>query len=230
MRIFSILILVFLISCDVQKSKVDSTNKVESDVRMSTQAEEAASDEQQIRDCFAAYKSAILNDKGEVAADQVDSRTINYYSDILAKSLTADSTLICQQNILDKLMILSVRHRTSEKDLLNFDGKELFIYSIKEGMVGKNSVANNELGEVTIDEDFGKGQLVANGMVAPMYFHFYKEDAKWKVDLTSIFTAGTAAFQAMAEESGQEENEYLFTLLELTTGEQPTEAIWKPIK
>lgn len=230
MRIFSFVIFIFLTSCDVQKSKVDAAKKVDAVEETAAQVQDGVSDEQQIRDCFSAYKSAILNDKGALAAEEVDSRTIKYYSDILSMSLTADSTVINGQGILDKLMILSIRHRTPKEDLLSFNGKDLFIHAIKEGMVGKNSVANNELGEVIINEDFGKGQLVANGVVAPMYFHFYREDSKWKVDLTSIFTAGATAFKAMADESGQEENEYLFTLLELITGKKPTKAIWDPIK
>ncbi len=94
-------------------------------------------------------------------------------------------------------------------------------------MVGKNSVANNEVGSVDIDENFAKGQLVANGTPAPIYFHFYKEEENWKIDLTSIFPVATQAFQRMADESGQDENEYLFMLLEIITGNKPTSEIWQ---
>ena len=97
-------------------------------------------------------------------------------------------------------------------------------------MVGKNSVANNSIGEVTIDGNFAKGQFVVNGQKAPFYLHFYKEEQQWKMDLTSLFTVSTSAFKKMADDSGQNENEYLFDLLEIITGKKPGPGIWQPIK
>ena len=103
-------------------------------------------------------------------------------------------------------------------------------------MVGKNSVAKNNIGEVNVDDRFATGQLISNGMPTQMYYHFYKESAgladgeeSWKMDLTSIFPAATIAFQQMADESGKEENDFLFMLLELVSGEKPNDNIWKII-
>ncbi len=185
---------------------------------------------QLVRKSFNNYKSAILNDKGEEAVKYVDSRTLSYYSEILEKIKRADSLTVNSAGIMDKIMIFSIRHRTSKEEILSFDGKGLLIYAFKEGMVGKNSVANNTIGDIEIDGDFAKGQLVANGQKAPFYFHFYKENELWKVDLTSIFPAGTMAFKKIIEDSGQEENEYLFVLLEMMTGKKPNNEIWYPIE
>src|SRR5690606_46733 len=110
------------------------------------------------------------------------------------------------------------------------DGEGLLIYAIKEGMVGKNSVANNTIGDITIDENFAKGQLVVNGKEAPFYFHFYKEEDLWKIDLTSIFPIAETAFKKMQQDSGQEENEYLLTILEMLTGNKPGDEIWNKIE
>ena len=178
---------------------------------------------------FENYKTAILNDKGEDAVKFVDSRTIKYYSDMLELVKTADSTKIETLSILDKLMVFTIRHRTSKEDILSFDGKSLLIYAIESGMVGKNSVANNSIGEVSINKNFAKGQLVSNRQKTPYYFHFYKEDRQWKVDLTSIFPISAIAFEKMANESGMRQNDYLFLLLEMISGEKPGSEIFKPI-
>ena len=221
MRIITVIIVcTFLTSYGVQKKTVNSN---------ATAAIEAKNEVTKIKQCFANYKSSILNNKGEEAVEYVDSRTIKYYQNILDKTKMADSTEINSMNIMDKFMVFSIRHRTAKEDILKFDGKQLLVYAIQEGMVGKNSVANNEIGDVEVDENFGKGQLIANGTPAPMYFHFYKEEGNWKIDLTSIFPVATQAFQKMAEESGEEENEYLFMLLEMITGNKPTNEIWKTI-
>ena len=113
---------------------------------------------------------------------------------------------------------------------MSMDGKGLFIYAIKNGMVGKNSVANNTIGEVTIDKDFAKGQLVVRGNAVPMYFHFYREQANWKLDLTSLFPIANMSFKKMIEDSGKEENEFLLNLLEMMTGTKPGPEIWQTMK
>jgi len=187
-------------------------------------------EEKLIRNSFENYKSAILNDKGEEAVQYVDSRTITYYSEILKKTKNADSIEVNNLGLMDKLMVFSIRHRATKSEILSFDGKGLLVYAIKEGMVGKNSVANNTIGDVEIDGTFAKGQFIANGQKAPFHFHFYKEEDTWKIDLTSIFTIGTAAFKKMQEESGLNENEYLFSLLEMLTGRKPDNEIWKNIE
>jgi len=187
------------------------------------------SEENLVKNSFDKYKTAILKDKGEEAVQFVDSRTIKYYSDILELVKSADSSKVETLTILDKLMVFSIRHRTSKQNILSFNGKSLLVYAIKSGMVGKNSVANNSIGDVTIDDNSAKGQFIANGQKAPFYFNFYKEDAQWKIDLTSLFPISTIAFKKMADESEQNQNEYLFSLLEMITGKKPGVEIWEPI-
>jgi len=183
-----------------------------------------------VRESFNNYKTSILNDKGENAVNFVDSRTLSYYNQILEKTKNSDSLAVSKLGLLDKLMVLTIRHRTSKKDILSFNGKELLVYAIKEGMVGKNSVMNTEIGDVEIDGSFAKGQFISNGQRSPFYFHFYKENNYWKVDLTSIFPAGEMAFKKLVNDSGEEENNYLLMLLEMVTGKKPLNKVWKPIK
>lgn len=187
------------------------------------------SEDKLVKKSFDNYKSAILNDNGEEAVKYVDNRTIKYYSDILELVKSADSSKIETLSILDKLMVFSIRHRTSKDDILSFEGKSLLVYAITSGMVGKNSVANASIGEVIIENDFAKGQFIANGQKAPFYFHFYKEEEQWKIDLTSIFPVSTMAFKKIVDESGENQNDYLFSLLEMITGKKPGIEIWQPI-
>jgi hypothetical protein len=162
---------------------------------------------------FDNYKQAILNDKGEEAVQYVDSRTINYYGDVLEKVRSADSATVNRLDLLDKVMVFSVRHRATKEDILSFDGKGLLVYAIKSGMVGKNSVVNSSIGDVTVEGTFAKGQYVSNGQKAPFNFDFYKEDNAWKVDLTSIFPTTNIVFRKLVEESGQTETNSSFRYL-----------------
>jgi len=187
------------------------------------------SDKELVLKSFASYKNAILTDKGELAANFVDSRTMNYYSNIIKKVKMADSLEVDSMGIIDKLTVLSMRHRVPKDNLLNFDGKDLFIYAIDNGMVGKNSVVNAELGEVTTNGDFSKAEFVVNGQKTSFYFHFYREDKVWKIDITHLFSLGTMSFKKMIEDSGENENDFMINILEILTGKKPTKNIWKPI-
>ena len=186
------------------------------------------SDKELVLKSFENYKNAILTDKGKLAADFVDSRTMNYYSTILDKVKTADSLELDSMGIIDKLTVLTMRHRVEKKDLLNFNGKDLFVYAIDNGMVGKNSVVNAELGDIVTNGDFSKAEFVVNGQQTPFFFHFYREDKVWRIDITHLFSLGTMSFKKMIEDSGENENDFITNILEVLTGKKPTENIWKP--
>jgi hypothetical protein len=178
---------------------------------------------------FESYKSSILNDKGDEAINYVDTRTIKYYDKLLELIKTADSLAIEQSSILDKYMILAIRHTVEKEKLLKMTGRELFIHAIKSGMVGKDGVMKGSIGEVTINNDFAEGQFLSDGQPTNMNLHFYKENNTWKIDLTSIFTKSTVGFKKMIDNTGYSENEALFRILENLYGKKPNQDIWKPI-
>jgi hypothetical protein len=182
-----------------------------------------------VKQAFEKYKTSILNDQGEAALEVVDSRTKKYYTQILDVIKNADSMQVTGLSLIDKMTVFSIRHRVAKEEILKMDGKGLFIYAIKSGMVGKNGVANNTIGEIIVNEHIAKGQLVANGKKSPFYFHFYKEEGGWKLDLTSIFPISNMALKQVAKQSGENENEFFFNLLERLTGRRPGSEIWQKI-
>lgn len=185
--------------------------------------------EKLIRETFEKYKSAILNDRGEEAAKYVDSRTMKYYSDIAEMVKSADSLSVSKLNIMDKLMVFTIRHNATKEEILNFDGERLLIYAIEAGMVGKSSVAGNTIGTIVIEDSFAKGQLVANEQPTDIDFHFYNEDQMWKIDLTSIFPIALISFKQMQEDSGQNEPDFLFKILEMVSGNKPDNTVWREV-
>lgn len=187
-------------------------------------------EEKVIQQTFQNYKTAILAGHGEDAVQYLDSHSIKYYEDIIQHVRNSDSATVENLSILDKLIVFSIRHRAERKDILSFDGKSLLVYAIKSGMVGKNSVANNSVGDISVIGNTAKGQLIVNGTPTPMYFEFNKEQNIWKIDLTSLFEVSTAAFKTMADDSGESESNYIFMLLEMMTGKMPTAEIWRPVR
>ncbi len=187
-------------------------------------------DKKLISNVFNNYKTAILNDKGEEAVKYVDQRTIKYYNDMLDLVKNADSAKVEKLSMLDKLMVLAIRHRTSKEEILKFEGRSLLIYAINSGMVGKNSVSNQNVGDITINDSFAKGQFISSGQKTPFFFHFYKANSEWKIDLTSLFPISNMALKKMVETYGANETSYILSMLKMVTGKEPDSKIWQPVR
>ena len=181
-----------------------------------------------VRKCFENYKQAILADQGENAIKFVDKKTINYYTKMLDKIKKADSLEVNSLGIIDKIMVLSIRHQASKKEIQSMNGPGLLVYAIQKGMIGKSSVQRNRIGEVKLKGDMAKGQIVSGEQITPVYFDFNKEKGVWKIDLTSVFSLGTIGFKQVLKKSGLKENEYLIQVLEQMNGKKPSTKIWNP--
>jgi hypothetical protein len=187
-------------------------------------------DKVEIRSIFDVYTSAILNDQPEEALNAIDNKTIDYYKNILAEVKNADSSKISAMSLIDKITVLGVRARATKQEILDMKGSDVFIFAIKNGMVGKNSVVNNSVGDIIIDKNFAKGELLVNGKKTPVFFHFYKENDGWKLNLTELFSLGNVSLKQLVKESGKTENEYLIEILSLLTGKTLSYEIWHPIE
>lgn len=183
-----------------------------------------------IQASFGKYKTAVLNDRGEEALKYVDSRTIVYYAKISEAVKNADSTDLEKLSLIDKMTVLLFRHRAPAEQLLSYDGEGLFVYAIGEGMVSKNSVASSSLKKITIDDNFAKAQFVSDGEPTPYYFHFYKENGAWRLDLTSLIKIGALAIEQLVAQSDMEENEFILFVIGLTNGTEPSGDIWEPLQ
>jgi hypothetical protein len=186
------------------------------------------SDEELVRKSFASYSKSLLNSNEDDVIKFVDSRTIKYYSDILDLVKNADSTRIEELPLMDKMMVLSIRCRVSKEDILSFNGEKLLIHALNIGMINKTGLANLSNGNVTIENDFAKGQLIGRGQELPHFFHFYKE-GQWKIDLTSAFPIAFPVLQKLADEMGGA-NKFILASLKLITGKSPDHEIWNSVR
>lgn len=209
----------FLFGCSNNDSQVSEKSSMQ-----------VQNQEDLVKEAFNNYKSSILNDKGKDAVNYVDTNTIKYYEKILELVKNANHKEISSLSLLDKVMVVLIRHTISKEDILSFDGRKLLIYAIENGMVGKDSVMNNSIGKVSVDQNFAKGEMLVNGKKSSVYSHFYKENGVWKVDLTSIFDVSNMAFKKMVEESGETEDDFIFLIIESSSGKKPNSNIWEPLK
>jgi hypothetical protein len=142
----------------------------------------------------------------------------------------ADSAETNALSIMDKLIVFRVRGYVPKSEILSFNGNSFFVYAVKSGMVGKSSVSNVSIGEVTVNGSFANGQFAGKKPKKELALNFYKENGQWKIDLTSLFPLSTSMFRQMQAGSGKSENVYLCDLLETVTNKKPGNQIWHPVK
>jgi len=186
-------------------------------------------DKKQIHDCFYSYKRAILEDKGDEAFQCLDKRTRDYFAKMLQLVKTASRDEVEQLSLMDKMQVLIMRNNVPKSELLSMTGDELLIYAINHGMVGKNGTSNLEAGTIIVEGGFGKVEMVVRGKNSGLFYHFYKEDGQWKLDLTSSFPAAQAALNTVIQQSGQSENDFILNIIRMTSRTKQNDDIWEPI-
>ncbi len=179
---------------------------------------------------FSGYIKAILGDNGKTAYTLIDKHTKDYYKDMLRLSLIANKEKVKSLSLVNKLMVFALRHRLDKKKLISMTAKDLIIYAVENGWVGKNSVMNLEIGKITISNSFAKAKVIVSQKETPMYYHFYKESGRWKIDLTEMMKWGELGLKKVMEKSGKDEDQFIFSILEAISGKKVDSKIWKPIK
>ena len=156
---------------------------------------------------FNEYKSAILNNGGEKSYSVIDQKTKDYYSWLQKSSVNFTKDDIMKLGILDKMQIIIMRHRIPSQKLAKMTGKELFIHAVDNGWVGKNGVSKLGIGKIRVDNNFGTGEVSIDGNPSSIYYHFHKENDKWKIGVMEMTKLGQVAISNQQKLSGKSEEE-----------------------
>jgi hypothetical protein len=179
---------------------------------------------------FKGYKEAILGQKGEEAAGWVTKGTIDEYQRYIDWALEADRKTVEGLSMINRVQILTLRHRVPAEDLRKATGKSIFIHAVKEDWIGKDGVIRTELGdEVAVAGERATAEVLIGGEPAPVKFQFKKEEGKWRFDLVELMAATGPAFEAAAKQAGMDENELIMKVLETVSGKKPEESVWTPV-
>ncbi len=181
---------------------------------------------QKIKSCYGAYKSAILEGKGEEAVKYLSEKTIAYYDKMLDIVRTGTSEKIEKLPLTDKLMVISTRHRATPEEIKQFTGKSLIVWSVDNGMISKESVEQAALGFITLKEKTAKGNFKLNNKTTPYYYHFFVENGEWKLDLGPILKSAEEAMQKVKEQLKMPEDELIVYLVEAASNKKIEGDIW----
>ena len=186
--------------------------------------------EHPVYQAFEAYRAAILTSEADDALGLVDSATIGYYGTMLDYARTLGEEKARALDVMDLLMVLSIRHRLSEQQVKTMDAETLFKHGVAHGWIGRESVASFTITGIETDGDVGFARTASRGVEVPFPFRFHREQGRWKIDLTGVMDASGAAFSQLAKQQGMTEVELIFYLLETVSEKEIDEkTIWTPI-
>ncbi|MCC6370927.1 MAG: hypothetical protein IT236_07985 [Bacteroidia bacterium] len=214
---FGLLLLLIIQACDSAPVK-ESIPVITSDT------------EKEVRNAYDAYKTAILNGDGEGTSKLVSSNTMQYYGTLLDMVLTADSNKLMLEGLLEKFTVLAIRQTVDWGRLRAMSGKELFVYAIENGMIGKDA-AKTSIGNIEYKNDnLVIGEILKDGIPTNVYTDFKREDGKWRVNFQTLLKANEKSLRNMMQQPGLTENECLLAFFKSVFGVAPSREMWLPVK
>jgi hypothetical protein len=192
------------------------------------QAQGAQAEEELVRRAFLTYKGAILQKQGQVAVSLVNRDTLGYYARMKAVALEGQEKEVRRLTPMNKIMVLSLRHRVPTSDLRLMTPEEVFTYAVNQGWIGKNSVLDSDIGRPQVFGDDASAEYVKGGKPTPLKYRFTKEDGKWKIDLTALMPVADQAMSMLIKQEGLDEDTFIVSLIESVSGKKVLPTIWLP--
>ncbi|HEU4340186.1 MAG TPA: hypothetical protein VFU31_01300 [Candidatus Binatia bacterium] len=185
-------------------------------------------EEGQIRGAFLSYKEAILQQQGQSAVSLVNRATLQYYARMKTLALRGQEKEVRLLTPMNKIMVLSLRHRLSIDDLRRMTPDEIFIHAVNHGWIGKNSVLDSDIGQMQVFGNDASAEYVKGGRRTPLKYRFTKEDGHWKIDLTALMPAADQAMGMLIKKKGIDEDAFIISLVESVSGKKVLPSIWQP--
>ncbi|MBI39578.1 MAG: hypothetical protein CMF59_08260 [Leptospiraceae bacterium] len=189
----------------------------------------SAPPEEQIQETFQAYKKAILKKDGETAYKQIDKNTRDYYALMLDHAMNLPAEKTRELTFVNQIIVLMARHMIEQEQIRAMDGKAFFVYAVNQGWIDERQVQGMEIEIQKVDGDKATTHIKRGEVTAPMGFDFRREDAGWRIDLTSVLEIAEQQFQGMIQRSQMDSRELIYAILAELSGNQPTDSVWEPL-
>lgn len=205
----------------------DSAPKIAaSPVATSSEPVSQADDIAAIKALFEEYRRHLLERNGAGIPELVSPNTVDYYGDLARLAATAGPDELARRSLIDRFTVARLRVDKPADQLAAMDGPALLAYGVDQGYIDESSVADNQLGDIRIAGDRGFAQLVVRSKPADVDYEFVRVGPDWKFDLAATFPLANAAFSQSAREGGITDDEFVFEMIELTTGEPVDASIY----
>ncbi|HEX8275338.1 MAG TPA: hypothetical protein VF615_22080 [Longimicrobiaceae bacterium] len=178
-----------------------------------------------VRAAMYGYKTAVVRRDGAAAARLVTRRSRDYFARMRDMAVFAPEAQVRAAPPMDRLVILTLRHRVPADELRALTGDAVFAYTIDHGWVGSDA-ARRPPGRIE-GEVFGEGDraILREGFQDTQ---FVREDGAWRWDMLRLFEEAGAP-KVPGGPGGMTEDEFLISTLETSSGRKVSPSVWQPL-
>lgn len=188
-----------------------------------------AAPEDDVKESFLTYKTAVLEADGETAAMVVTQSSRDYFRSLADQALTLDRAGLHEIHLTDRLYAMLFRHNLDRARLQQMSGGEAVSYAVDQGWIGRNGASQLRLGHYEIEGDHASGTILRpDGLKSSFKMEFVKEGGRWLLDLVALMDLTRTAFEFAVQQSGLSEDEFVLLMVEQGTGRKPGPEIWSP--
>lgn len=194
-------------------------------------------DEELVRRAFESYKRALVEGDADLAVAQVDEETLRYFRELRDLAATAPEMTVRQRSFVDRLLILAMRHSFDPAELADLSLERLIGRATEEGWIAPQTVAQLEMGQVTIDGDRAVGEAMtaasaANpdiaGPIDGLRYEFVRaESGEWRFRFGSLVRSLNVLVEQLTGQLGAQQDDFLFMLIESFSGEKVLPEVWR---
>lgn len=183
--------------------------------------------ESSIREAFEQYRTALINKDGESALGIIYSLHVEWYEQLLTDALNLEYSELNSLELIQKFLILRLRHEFSQEELQSLKGEDVIIISVERGWLGLANIEQLEISEIDVGLSPGDAFVTFEGLPPSAGILFIREGGRhWKVSLYHFQRQGNEELEQLIKESRLPEDEYFSSLLEFLSDKQVDERIF----
>lgn len=200
----------------------------------SSQTDDAAA----VRDLFTRYQAALLAGDGATATRLVDAETFAYFEEIKHLALSGDEDTVRKRPFVDRLLIVTMRHELPLAELQEMDLEGLLRHAIDAGWIGKQSIAQLGIGEITVEGEEATAVAVTPGQASAaasgvdpllseaLRYRFVRENGEWRFGFRSLVESINQMIAQLTSQMGTDQDGLIFVLVEQLSGRKVLPDVW----
>ncbi len=159
-------------------------------------------DRRLIRGVFLDYRTAALSGDGARAAALLSSMTAAHLGWMRDLALHAPLEELALHPIVNQLLVLRLRQFVPLEELRAMSGEQVLALALSRGWLGRDVVANVELGQIEPQGDGADAELLVSGHPHEWRHLFLRENGAWRFELLQAFGVAESEYGEIAREHG----------------------------
>jgi hypothetical protein len=176
-------------------------------------------DRRQIRSAFLAYRTAALSGDGAAAAALLSSMTANHLGWMRDLALHGTLDELVLHPTTNQLLVLRLRQFVPADELRAMSGEQVLALVLSRGWLGRDVVANVELGGIELHGDGADAELIVSGRPHEWRHLFLRENDQWRFELMQAFGVAESEYGEIALKHGVSGTDVALVLVRKEAGE-----------